>query len=79
MLFRDFWNFIQLDQDATLLTTGSSDQLSHSVHDALRNYILPGIKASPDFYSSVLLSSLTPHPSTYPVLPVNPLHSPVRP
>ena len=60
MLFRDFWIFIQLNQDVTPLATDPSDQFSHFVHDALRNCIPPGINASPDFHSNVLLSSVSP-------------------
>jgi hypothetical protein len=60
MFFRNFWIFVQLNQDTTPLTTDPSDQFSHSVHDALRNCIPSSIKASPDFHSNVLLSSVSP-------------------
>jgi len=45
------------------LTTDPSHQFSHSVHDASRNYIPPGIKASPDFPSNSLSSSVYPSPA----------------
>ena len=57
----------------------SQDQFSHSIHDALRDYIPQGIKASPDFIRRSCCQVSHPSPANISCPPCNPLHPPVRP
>ena len=75
-----FLDFCSLNQHATPLTTlDLGDQFSNSVYDAWRNYIPLRYKSILQFsFEGPVVECLIPHPPTYPVLPVNPLHPPVR-